>query len=295
MNSVFSKLFKLGDNKVEEVESNISDFLDEDIVKVDSNDLSTISKIKVENIEANRYQPRYVFDDAKIDELAATIAVHGIIQPIVVREIEDCKYEIIAGERRFRAAIKLGWDEVPVIINNLDDGDTATIALIENLQREELSSIEEAVAFAKLLQIHDITQEELAIQVGVSQSTVANKLRLLKLPEEVQEAILVKSISERHARSMIALKDRDLQIQVLELVISRGLNVKQTEQLVQKTLDKSRGKEKKIMRKIVSKDVRIAMNTLRQSISMINNHGIDLETEEEELEDFYQVTIKIPK
>lgn len=290
--SVFNKIFGSKETKVES-DKDVTFITNEQGSEPDS---STISNVKVELIEPNRYQPRYVFNDEKIAELAATIAVHGIIQPIVVRETGDGRYEIIAGERRFRAASSLGWEEVPVIINNLNDGDTASIALIENLQREELSPIEEAVAFAKLLQLHDITQEELAISVGVSQSTVANKLRLLKLPEKVQEAVLEKIISERHARALLPLKVADLQITVLGQVISRNLNVKQTEQLVQKTLDSKTGDtEKKVTRKIISKDVRIAMNTLKQSITMINNHGIDLETEEEDFENFYQVTIKIPK
>lgn len=287
--SVFNKIFGEKETTVDGNETFVTNGHE---VSSDSN---AITMVQVDKVEPNKYQPRYVFNDDKIAELAATIAVHGIIQPIVVRETMGGKYEIIAGERRFRAASSLGWSEVPVIINNLNDGDTASIALIENLQREELSPIEEAVAFARLLKLHDITQEELAISMGVSQSTVANKLRLLKLPEVVQEAVLEKVISERHARALLPLGTVDLQVATFEQVVSRNLNVKQTEQLVQKTLDKTSKPEKKASRKIASKDVRIAMNTLKQSIEMINNHGIVLETIEEDFEGFYQVTIKIPK
>ena len=131
-------------------------------------------------IKPNKYQPRTVFSEEKIEELARTIHTHGVIQPIVIRNVDDGKYEIIAGERRYRAMKKLGWTEVPAIIRELDDKETASIALIENLQREELTAIEEAYAYEKLLELHSLTQEALAQSLGKGQSTVANKLRLLK-------------------------------------------------------------------------------------------------------------------
>ncbi len=251
-------------------------------------------EIPIISIKPNRFQPRTIFNEDKINELAATLAQHGIIQPIVVREMEDEKYEIIAGERRWRAALKLGWSTIPAIINNLDDNETASIALIENLQREELSPIEEAYAYEKLLEIHSLTQEGLAIQLGVSQSTIANKLRLLKLPDFVQQAVLQKLISERHARALIPLKDEEKQQNLLTEVIEKSLNVLQTEERVKKLLEGS-VEVKKPMKKIFNSNVRIAFNTIRQSIAMITEHGIDVESSEEEFDDFYQVVIKIPK
>ncbi|WP_210367617.1 nucleoid occlusion protein [Bacillus sp. REN3] len=287
MKPSLSRFFGLGEKEertdAEKTVENIDDVENEEI-----------KKIPIDQIIPNRYQPRTIFDDEKIEELARTIHIHGVIQPIVVREFEQDKYEIIAGERRWRAMKKLEWEEVPAIIKNLSDSETASVALIENLQREELSPIEEAMAYGKLLEIHDLTQEALAQRLGKGQSTVANKLRLLKLPQEVQEALLNKEISERHARALIPLKDPQLQVLVLGEIIEKSLNVKQTEERVVKLLNQ--GEEKpKPKRKAFSKDMRIAVNTIRQSLSMVSDSGIKLDSEEEEFEEFYQFTIRIPK
>lgn len=258
--------------------------------------IEEIKKIPVDQIVPNRFQPRTLFDEEKIDELARTIHTHGIIQPIVVRkyESENSKYEIIAGERRWRAIMKLGWKEIPAIIKEMNDKETASVALIENLQREELSPIEEAIAYEKLIELHHLTQEALAQRLGKGQSTIANKLRLLKLPEEIQEALLKKVITERHARALIPLNDREKQIQLLNEIIEKNLNVKQTENRVEKLLENPSQKTKS-KRKAFSKDLRIAVNTIRQSLNMVSDSGIKLDTKEEEFEDFYQFTIKIPK
>jgi ParB family transcriptional regulator, chromosome partitioning protein len=285
MKPSFSRFFGLGE-KLEEKQ--------EPVIAEKTEEKDEIKKIPIDDIVPNRFQPRTVFDDEKIEELARTIHTHGVIQPIVIREMEDGKFEIIAGERRWRAMRKLGWDEVPAIVNNLTDAETASVALIENLQREELSPIEEAIAYGKLLEIHNLTQEALAQRLGKGQSTVANKLRLLKLPQEVQDALLNKSISERHARSLIPLKDAEKQVQLLAEIIEKSLNVKQTEARVEKML--SQGEEApKPKRRAFSKDMRIAVNTIRQSLSMVSDSGINLKSEEEEHEDYYQITIKIPK
>ncbi|MBW8350338.1 nucleoid occlusion protein [Bacillus sp. IITD106] len=280
MKHPFSRLFGLGEKELP-IEEEMVDERDE------------IKKIPVSHIIPNRFQPRTIFDETKIEELARTIHTHGIIQPIVVRELDENQYEIIAGERRFRAIQLLGWDEVPAIIKNLSDTETASIALIENLQREELTPIEEAMAYGKLLEMHNLTQEALAQRLGKGQSTVANKLRLLKLPEEVQEAILQKKITERHARALIPLKDPEKQIQVMNLIIEKGLNVKQAEEQVVKLLTVV--EKPKSKRRAISKDMRIAVNTIRQSLSMVSESGITLDSEEEEFEEYYQFTIKIPK
>ncbi len=271
----------------------------EEIVEELNTNVEEVVQIAIDKIVPNRYQPRTVFDDSKIEELARTIHTHGVIQPIVIRKMEDDKYEIIAGERRFRAMSKLEWKEVPAIVRNLSDKETASIALIENLQREELTAIEEAVAYQKLLKLHELTQEALAQRLGKGQSTVANKLRLLKLPEVVQQAIMNKQLSERHARALMQLKEEELQIELMNESIEQQWNVKQLEEKVNFITNPPEKEEKKSpvkpKRKAVSKDVRIALNTIKHSLSMVTKSGINLKTEEEDTEDFYQITVRIPK
>jgi len=260
-----------------------------------------VIKLPIDQIVPNRFQPRTIFDDEKIEELSRTIHTHGVIQPIVVRKTSENQYEIIAGERRYRAMKKLQWTEVPAIVRNLTDKETASIALIENLQREELTAIEEAVAYQKLLELHELTQEALAQRLGKGQSTVANKLRLLKLPDEVQQAILKRKISERHARALIAIKDQPLQLEILQQIIENDWNVRQLEEHIHlllhpETADQEDAPKKaKPKRKAISKDVRIALNTIKQSLSMVTKSGITVKTEEEDTEEYYQITVKIPK
>ncbi|WP_050613519.1 nucleoid occlusion protein [Bacillus testis] len=285
MKHPFSRFFNIGE-KAEIVEEHTED------VKPNNNE--EIKKIPLSDIVPNRFQPRTVFNDEKIAELAQTIHTHGIIQPIVVREYEQGRFEIIAGERRFRAMQKLGWEEAPAIIKTFNDRETASVALIENLQREELSPIEEAIAYSKLIELHQLTQEALAQRLGIGQSTVANKLRLLKLPEEVREALMQKTITERHARSLIPLKNAEKQILLLQEILEKNLNVKQTEERVEKLLAATE-KKPKPKRKAFSKDMRIAVNTIRQSLNMVMDNGIKLDAEEEEHDEYYQFTIKIPK
>lgn len=256
-----------------------------------------VIQLSIDRIEPNRFQPRSVFNDEKIKDLAQTIHTHGMIQPIIVRKLENEEsYELIAGERRWRAVQSLGWEKIPAIVRSMSDTETASVALIENLQREELTVIEEANAYARLLDLHSLTQEALAQRLGRNQSTIANKLRLLKLPEDVRQAILDKKITERHARALIKLSDSERQIQVLQSILEKDLNVKQTEEHIanlDQTKEKPASKRPKL--KGVSKDIRIAMNTIRQSLSMVSDTGINVETNEEDMDDYYQITIKIPK
>jgi ParB family chromosome partitioning protein len=284
MKQSFTRFFGLGDKGEQEVEVE----LEKELITEKNEE---INKIPMDQIVPNRFQPRTVFDEDKIEELARTIHIHGIIQPIVVREFAIGQYEIIAGERRFRAMKKLGWIEAPAIIKNLSDTETASVALIENLQREELSPIEEAMAYGKLLELHNLTQEALAQRLGKGQSTVANKLRLLKLPQPIQEALLSKIITERHARALIPLKDPEKQVALLAEVIEKNFNVKQTEERVVKMLEQKNEKPKP-KRKAFSKDMRIAVNTIRQSLTMVADSGINLDAEEEEFDEFYQFTIR---
>ena len=289
MKHPFSRFFGLGEK--EEIEQIVVEEVEQENTAEEIKE--EVKKIQIKDIVPNRFQPRTVFSDEKIEELALTIRTHGIIQPIVVREV-DGKFELIAGERRWRAVQTLGWEVIPAIVKDFNDTETASVALIENLQREELSSIEEAVAYAKLLELHNLTQEALAQRLGKGQSTIANKLRLLKLPEEVQDALLKKLITERHARALIPLKNPELQNTLLEEIIQKQLNVKQTEDRVVKLLEKNNVKPKP-RRKAFSRDTRIAMNTIRQSLTMVADSGVKLNTEEEEFDEYIQFTIKIPK
>ncbi|HLS22731.1 MAG TPA: nucleoid occlusion protein [Pseudogracilibacillus sp.] len=276
----FNRLFAGGDKSEEET----AEF--EDVIQLEIN-----------KIVPNKYQPRVKFDEEKITELAQTLKTHGMIQPIVVRKKNDDEFELIAGERRFRAAQQLEWETIPTIVRDLTDTETASIALIENIQRENLSVIEEANAYVQLLEMHSLTQEALAQRLGKSQSTIANRIRLLSLPSEVQEAIIDKQISERHARALLKLPDEASQLQFLSIIVEQELTVRQTDELVKKHLEG--GKEKKKKRKpktqFISKDIRIATNTIRRSLDLIEKTGIDFETKEEDLGDYYQITIKVKK
>lgn len=185
----------------------------------------------LDDIIPNRFQPREVFDERPLKELAVSIKEHGVIQPIIVRKVND-KYEIIAGERRYKASALAGLTKIPAIIRDLDDKETSKVALLENLQRKNLNPIEEAKTYQKILELDQMTQEELAKTMGKSQSAVANKLRLLSLPEEVQDALLKENISERHARTLLNLKTPQEQKNMLKKIIDERLTVRQVENLI---------------------------------------------------------------
>lgn len=257
-----------------------------------SNNNEEVKQIPVNEIDTSPFQPRSIFDDERIDELCQTIKTHGIIQPIVVR-MRNNRYEIIAGERRWRAVTKLGYDTIPGIIREFNDSQTASIALIENLQRENLTAIEEAVAYQKLIELHQLTQESLAQRLGKSQSTIANKLRLLALNEVVKSTLMERKITERHARALLALPTEELQLQVLEEILSKELNVKQTE--IRIAFLNETVKAKKAKRVSFTKDVRLALNTIRQSIEMVSGSGLQIKTNEKDHEDHYEIVIHIPK
>ncbi|GAA5346726.1 nucleoid occlusion protein [Planifilum fimeticola] len=252
-----------------------------------------VRRIPVDSVVPNPYQPRTVFDDDRIEELCHTIRTHGLIQPIVVRKREG-GYELIAGERRLRAAKKLGMKRIPAVIRQMSDTEAASAALIENLQREGLTAIEEAVAYQKLIKLHGLTQESLAQRLGKSQSTIANKLRLLTLPKEIQQALMERKITERHARAFLSLRNPEDQIRLLGEILEKGLNVKQTEERVRRLLEKKPAQQK-ARRKSVSRDVRIALNTIRQSVDMVQKSGLDVVTDERDKGNYYEVVIRIPK
>ena len=197
-----------------------------------------IVNVRIDEIIPNRFQPRLAFDEKELNELADSIKMHGIIQPLVLRRIGD-KYEIIAGERRYKASVLAGLTQVPAVIMNIDDQKSAEVAVVENLQRKDLTAIEEAQSYKKILDMGYLTQEELATRMGVAQSTIANKLRLLNLTIPVKEALLHNKISERHARSLLNITDNNLQISMLNRIITERLTVRQTDEEINKLLGKT--------------------------------------------------------
>jgi ParB family transcriptional regulator, chromosome partitioning protein len=256
---------------------------------------SEIRFIAPDLIVPNLYQPRKYFDEDAIEELAQSIKTYGIIQPISVRRMGENSYELVAGERRLRAAKKLCLDTVPVILVDITDKDSAAIALLENLQREDLNYIEEAEAYYNLIQDHSYTQDQLAESIGKKQSTIANKLRLLRLSVVVRMKLLDNKLTERHARALLKLPSEEAQLKVVEVVISKKLNVKQTEDLIEKELLKQSSQEvaadgKKRIKGIFAPKVYV--NTIRQ---VFDKYGITAQYSSKELDDSIQVTITIPK
>lgn len=248
-----------------------------------------IQDLPLARIHPNRFQPRHAFSSESINELAQTLREEGLLQPIIVREDGE-EYEIIAGERRFRAAQSLGWEKIPAIVNNLSDQQTASLALIENLQREDLNPIDEATAYENLMELNSLTQAQLAKDIGKSQSYVANKLRLLKLDPQIQEALASGAITARHGRALLALSS-DQQKQALEQILSDKLNVKQTEELVAKLLEEpAKPKEKrKVFR--MSHDMRVQINTIKEAVKLAKQSGIKVKVAEQKDGDEYSITI----
>lgn len=251
-------------------------------------------EIPVNKVIANKYQPRNYFDDEKLMELASSIRENGLLQPITVRP-KGKKFEIIAGERRFRAVGLLGKTSINAIIIEKDDSESAKLALIENLQREDLSSIEIAQSYSEIMELTNISQSDLAIQLGVSQSGIANKLRLLKLDPKVKKLIQSKQLGERHARCLLDLDVRT-QRRLAKRCVKEQWTVVQLEKVVNK---KPKEKTEKKVFKGYSNDMRIAINTMQKGINdtvkMVGSIGVKINQEIKELEDEYQIVIKIKK
>lgn len=195
-----------------------------------------VIEVSLDDIIPNRFQPRLTFDEDSLNELAKSIRTHGIIQPLVLRKVGN-KYEIIAGERRFKAAYIAGLTKVPAIVIDLNDNESAEVAIVENLQRRDLSPIEEAKSYKKLLDRGYLTQDQLASRMGKTQATISNKLRLLNLDEKVQDALLNNEISERHARSLLRLDNPNDQVEMLNEIINKKLNVRATEDTISNKLN----------------------------------------------------------
>lgn len=245
--------------------------------------------IPIENIEVNPHQPRNTFDEEKLFELAQSIRENGLIQPIVVREINEKEYEIIAGERRFRALQMIGQIEAPCIVTQASDEASASLALIENIQRENLNTVEVAHAYRSLLKTKGITQKQLAEEVGKSQSAIANKIRLLDLPDPILSTLSKGEITERHARALVGVEPKKAE-EILGKVLKGKLNVKQTEALVEKPKRK-----KKASTKGISQDIRLGINTINQTIEMIEKTGIPLKHDIQETDDEIIVSIRFSK
>ena len=195
-----------------------------------------VVELNLNDVLPNRFQPRIKFSEESIEALSESIKVHGVIQPIVVRSIGD-KYEIIAGERRYKASILAGKQTIPAIITDLNEKDSAEVALIENVQRKDLTPIEEAISYKKILDMGYLTQDSLALKLGKTQSTIANKLRLLNLDDDVQEALLNEKISERHARSLLKLDSHEKQRKLLNRIIEERLTVRKTDEEIEKMMN----------------------------------------------------------
>lgn len=259
-----------------------------------------IQDIELDKIVPNRYQPRHEFSDDSIKELAETLDKDGLLQPIVVREDGEDHYEIIAGERRYRAAKSLNWEIIPAIVNNMNDDQAASLALIENLQREDLNPIDEAKAYTNLMKLNDLTQTALAKDMGKSQSYVANKLRLLKLDDDVQKALIEGKITARHGRALLNLSDDD-QERVLKEIEDKGLNVKQTEEIA-KDVDayfnpKPKEKETKRERvvKRIPKDLKVQINTIKKAVKLAKDSGIKVKVKENNDPDDYKIIIELKR
>lgn len=250
-------------------------------------------ELDISLIQPNPYQPRLEFELSALEELSLSIQENGLLQPIVVREVFD-GYEIIAGERRYRACRMAGLKSVPCRIMEANEMQTATMALVENIQRENLNAIEEAKAYVQMMRLSSLTQEELAKKVGKKQSTIANKIRLLNLAEEVQNEVMARNISERHARAMLSLTS-DQQRRVLQEITNKNLTVSQTELFVQDVFKPEKKRKIKVKGKGFSRNIMIARNTILQAIGLIEKTNMEVRYSEEDKDSEYVITIRIKK
>lgn len=253
--------------------------------------------IPIKSILPNPHQPRREFDKASLQDLAISIMEYGLMQPITVRQTGPFDYELIAGERRLTACKNLGMAYIPAIVMTASPTDSAILALVENIQRENLNYLEEAEAFRNLICEHGLTQEELADKLGKSQSTVANKMRILKLSPKVREILIAHSLTERHARALLRLPEEKQRLRAAKLVAERGLNVAKTEELVDRLLKapevavaRPKPTEGRIFR-----DVRVFHNTIRQAVEMMRKSGVEATAAKTENDTCIEYTIVIPK
>jgi len=269
-----------------------------------------VVSLPIDEIKTNPFQPRKIFTKEALTELSESIREYGVLQPITVRRLLDGTYELIAGERRLRASKMAAMEYIPAIIYEFDDDDSAVIALIENLQRESLSFLEEAEAYYCLVMDHGITQEQLAVKVGKSQSTIANKVRLLKLPPLVQKIIHDNNLTERHARALLRLPDEQLQLKALKAICDHHYTVQKTEEFVNDILSKNVVPYKKTndypgkkhnddrnlsTRQMVVNEINMFVRNLKALIHSIVRSGLIVHAAQFNRKDYYEFVIRIPK
>lgn len=255
----------------------------------------TVVQLPIKAIKPNPNQPRKYFSSDDLKELSESIRLYGVIQPITVRRLGGDQYELVSGERRLRAAILAGLLRIPSIVVGMSDIDSALVALIENVQRCDLGFLEEAEAYNKLLNDFGYTQEQLAIKLGKNQSTIANKVRLLKLPNVIREILIENNLTERHARALLRLDSTERQIKALHNIVNKSLNVKQTDELVDKMLSSDNPRKKLTVFSQPTQDVRVFSNTIKKAVSVMKSNGIHSVSDELEFDDRYEYHIKIYK
>ena len=239
-----------------------------------------VVKVPTNQIFPNPYQPRKTFSDESLADLCASIKEYGVLQPLLVSPSDDGRYMLIAGERRLRASRMANLSEVPVIISDYTSQQIAEIVLIENLQREDLHFLEEAEGYEQLMNEFHLTQEAMAARVGKKQSTIANKLRLLRLTGPVRKVLVDAGLSERHARALLKLEDETKRLEVLAVVVEKGFSVRQTEEYIAKLLDAGEKEKEKKRRLVIVNDVRIYLNSIKQVVNSIKDVGIPVNMEQ---------------
>ena len=262
-----------------------------------------VARIPIDAIRPNPYQPRRVFAQDALEELCASIKQYGLLQPISVRKLGSDSFELIAGERRLRACRMAGMRFIDAIIFSTYEQDSAVIAMMENLQRENLHYMEEAEGYQNLIRDHGLSQDELARRLGKNQSTIANKMRILKLPMAVKRMLLQYSLTERHARALLRLHDEEMQMHVIQIIVQQNLNVKATEDLVERTISRMYGIEKEEeeqSRTRLSKisgfvrDTRLFVNSLRTVVQQMADAGLNPKLESRDKEEGMEIKIWIP-
>lgn len=256
-------------------------------------EINKVVLLPIEQIRRSPNQPRQNFDPDDLQELARSIAQNGLLQPVTVRRLSDTRYELIAGERRTLAYRSLGRDMIPAIVEEFSHEQSVVLTLVENLQRRDLNYFEEACGIERLMQELGLSQQQVSQRLGKAQSTVANKLRLLKYSQGIRQKMLDANFSERHARALLKLPNEDKQNEAIKVVAEKNLNVEQTEQLVESILSKPPPKSG--TRVFVIKDMRVFMNSIQKAISTMNQAGISVDSIKRESDDFVEVLIKIPK
>lgn len=254
-----------------------------------------IYELEIERISPNPCQPRKIINEDELTELARSVREYGLIQPIAVRRRGKENYELISGERRLRACKLAGLSKIPAIIIDVMRTDSAILALIENIQRKNLDFLEESEAYASLLNEHGLTQDELAQKLGKTQSTIANKIRLLRLSPHIRAEIREYGLSERHARALLKLPDEKLRLKALKTITDKNLNVSKTEEYVDSLMMPEEKKSVSHTGLRIFKDVRIFANTIRQAVDIMQRSGVDARAVKTEDDDFIQYNIKIPK